>query len=35
VVSVLHGRYVCVARKPKCWDCSVSAYCQFSPKTSA
>jgi len=32
---ILHGRYVCVARKPKCWDCSVSAYCQFSPKTSA
>jgi len=32
---ILHGRYVCVARKPKCWDCSVSAWCQFSPKTTA
>jgi endonuclease-3 len=32
---ILHGRYVCVARKPKCWDCSVSAWCQFSPKSTA
>jgi endonuclease III len=32
---ILHGRYVCVARKPKCWDCSVAAHCQFSPKASA
>jgi endonuclease-3 len=32
---ILHGRYVCVARKPKCWQCSVSAACRFKPKTAA
>lgn len=30
---ILHGRYVCQARKPLCWQCSVSAYCKFKPKT--
>jgi len=30
---ILHGRYVCQARKPQCWDCSVASVCQFSPKT--
>jgi endonuclease-3 len=30
---ILHGRYVCQARKPQCWDCSVAEVCQFSPKT--
>jgi len=32
---ILHGRYVCQARKPRCWECSVSAYCHFKPKTAA
>ena len=32
---ILHGRYVCVARKPRCWECAVSAYCDFKPKTPA
>jgi endonuclease III len=32
---ILHGRYVCVARKPQCWRCSVAAYCAFTPKTAA
>ena len=32
---ILHGRYVCVARKPKCYDCAVAAYCDFKPKTPA
>jgi len=32
---ILHGRYVCQARKPKCWQCSVAAYCDFKPKTTA
>ena len=32
---ILHGRYVCQARKPQCWLCSVAAYCDFSPKTAA
>ncbi|MBL0691953.1 MAG: endonuclease III [SAR324 cluster bacterium] len=26
---VLHGRYVCVARKPKCDDCYLSEYCEY------
>jgi endonuclease-3 len=32
---ILHGRYVCQARKPQCWHCSVAAYCDFKPKTTA
>ena len=32
---ILHGRYVCVARKPRCWDCAVAPYCDFKPKTPA
>lgn len=31
---ILHGRYVCQARKPQCWHCSVSAYCDFKPKNT-
>jgi len=25
---ILHGRYVCVARKPKCNDCGISIWCR-------
>jgi endonuclease-3 len=32
---ILHGRYVCQARKPQCWECSVSSHCAFKPKTAA
>ena len=32
---ILHGRYVCQARKPQCWQCQVSACCDFKPKTAA
>lgn len=32
---ILHGRYVCQARKPLCWQCAVSAYCDFKTKTPA
>lgn len=32
---ILHGRYVCVARKPRCWECAVAPYCDFKPKTPA
>jgi endonuclease III len=32
---ILLGRYVCQARKPKCWECLVNPYCDFSPKTPA
>ncbi len=30
---ILHGRYTCVARKPKCPTCPVSDLCPFKPKT--
>lgn len=30
---ILHGRYVCVARTPKCWQCAVATYCDYQPKT--
>lgn len=26
---ILHGRYVCLARKPKCQNCGIKAYCQY------
>ncbi len=29
---ILHGRYICVARKPKCWRCPVVDLCAFEPK---
>lgn len=32
---ILHGRYVCTARKPLCWLCGVSQFCDFTPKTPA
>ena len=32
---ILHGRYVCVARKPRCWECAVASFCSFKPKTPA
>ncbi|AZV94688.1 endonuclease III [Bordetella sp. J329] len=32
---ILHGRYVCVARKPKCPQCGVSDLCDFKEKTTA
>lgn len=31
---ILHGRYVCVARMPKCWQCGVIQYCPYQPKTA-
>ncbi len=30
---ILHGRYVCVARTPRCWECAVAPWCDFTPKT--
>lgn len=32
---ILHGRYVCLARKPQCYRCAVAVYCDFTPKTAA
>ena len=30
---ILHGRYVCKARKPECWRCVAADLCRFRPKT--
>jgi endonuclease III len=30
---ILHGRYTCLARTPKCWTCSIRDLCRFKPKT--
>ena len=30
---ILHGRYVCLARKPKCETCGITAICDFYAKT--
>jgi len=32
---ILHGRYVCKARRPECWRCSIRQWCRFEPKTPA
>jgi endonuclease-3 len=32
---ILHGRYVCVARKPKCPACPIRDLCEFRGKTKA
>ena len=29
---ILHGRYVCTARSPKCAECAVAVYCDSRPK---
>lgn len=31
---ILHGRYVCKARTPECWRCSVADLCSFRPKSA-
>ena len=30
---VLHGRYTCIARKPKCPDCIIKDLCEYKHKT--
>lgn len=30
---ILHGRYVCKARKPECWRCIISDVCLYRDKT--
>lgn len=29
---ILHGRYTCMARKPKCEECGISAFCKYFAK---
>jgi len=31
---ILHGRYICTARKPRCTVCPISAECQYEEKTT-
>lgn len=31
---ILHGRYTCIARKPRCGSCIVEDLCEFKDKTS-
>lgn len=31
---LLHGRYVCTARKPKCEQCGLTAYCRYFEKNT-
>lgn len=31
---ILHGRYICVARKPKCSACTIEDLCEYKEKTS-
>lgn len=30
---ILHGRYTCIARTPKCWNCMIADLCEFKQKT--
>lgn len=32
---ILHGRYVCKARKPECPDCKIADLCEFRKKTAS
>ncbi|MBL6751643.1 MAG: endonuclease III [Nevskia sp.] len=32
---ILHGRYVCKARRPECWRCPIADLCRYRPKTPA
>jgi endonuclease III len=32
---ILHGRYVCKARRPECWRCLIRDLCRYEPKTPA
>lgn len=30
---ILHGRYICIARKPKCYECPIADLCEYKNKT--
>ncbi len=32
---ILHGRHVCLARKPRCYTCVIAPVCGYRPKTPA
>jgi endonuclease-3 len=31
---ILHGRYICKARKPACPECAIIDYCEYKAKTT-
>jgi len=31
---ILHGRYVCKARKPECWHCIIARQCEYPSKSA-
>ncbi|MCL4747771.1 MAG: endonuclease III [Burkholderiaceae bacterium] len=31
---ILHGRYVCKARKPECWRCPIADLCEYRAKSA-
>jgi endonuclease-3 len=31
---ILHGRYICKARRPECWKCPIADICRFNRKTA-
>jgi endonuclease III len=32
---ILHGRYICKARRPECWRCAATAWCRYPDKVTA
>ncbi len=32
---ILHGRYICKARRPECWRCVAATWCRYGDKTPA
>lgn len=30
---ILHGRYICKARRPECWHCTIADLCEYRPKS--
>ncbi|HJU70606.1 MAG TPA: endonuclease III [Paucimonas sp.] len=30
---ILHGRYTCIARTPRCWNCMIADLCEYPQKT--
>lgn len=32
---ILHGRYVCQARRPQCWRCPIATWCEYRSQTKA
>lgn len=29
---ILHGRSICIARRPRCWECVIRPYCEYGRK---